>query len=60
MQTENLWKLLEQIAWCTQRRNASDHDGLNRNGPHRFIYLSDDRLGDVALLEETCHWGWAL
>lgn len=42
--------------------------GLDENGPHRFICLSDwSPVGgpawegsDVVLLEEICHWGEAL
>jgi hypothetical protein len=39
------------------------------NGSHRLIYLNTcppvggtvwEGLGGVALLEEVCHWGWAL
>ena len=43
--------------------------GLNNNSPHRLIDLNawssgcgttKERLGHMALLEEVCHWRWAL
>ena len=42
---------------------------LNENGSHRFMCLNVrspvartvwERLGGVVLVEEVCHWDWAL
>lgn len=44
-------------------------DGLGENGPQRFIYLNvwfpfggnaRAGFGAMTLLEEVCHWRWAL
>lgn len=50
-------------------KKRSHYGGLNENDSHRLIYFSawspvDEsvwgRSGDVPLLEEVCHWEWAL
>lgn len=52
-----------------QHYHASLGGSLNENDPHGLMYLIAwlpvggavwEGLGEVALLAEVCHWGWAL
>ena len=68
------WLNSSRIRGASENKNEMGIDfnrcgGLNENSPHRLIYLNTwspvgrtvlEGLESMALLEEVCHWGWAL